>query len=220
MSQQTYSVNNQRKLVDLNGDSKNFNLTFTCTSDNNAPFQVIVVDQKTLDSVPNLQYKKAYGTISGNIIADKNVYQNYFLILKADNPCRVTVTIYKKEIPPKLPTTTRRPEQPQPRPLKKPSIIPPSKPKTQKWKYIVFIVAGIIVCFLIYLLFFRKKKKNTVDLNTNSPSSPALSVTHSVAHSVAPSVCSSTGGNSPTPSIRGSPYNPGLYDKLKNLDVY
>ena len=78
MSQKTYKVSSQRLLHDLNGDSTNFDLTFTATSKNNAPFEVLVVDQATLDSAPPLQYKKASGVISGNIVADKNQYQNYF----------------------------------------------------------------------------------------------------------------------------------------------
>ena len=38
MSQSTYNVNKQRRLVDLNGDSKNFDLTFTCTSKDGAVY--------------------------------------------------------------------------------------------------------------------------------------------------------------------------------------
>ena len=97
----TYNLDNHKQLIDLNGDTVNFDITFTVTaSEENASFDVLVVDQTTLDNNPSLEYKKAKGIISGNLISDKNVYQNYFLILKADTPCNVTVEIDKKEIEP------------------------------------------------------------------------------------------------------------------------
>ena len=137
MSQKTYTVNRHRQLVDLNGDSKNFDLTFTCTSKDGAPFEILVVDQATLDSTPTLQYKKANGTISGNIVADKNVYQNYFLVLKADKPCQVTVKTIKKEIKPNLPARTNTQV---PRMQRPPSLKPPARPKKSNWKIIAIAV--------------------------------------------------------------------------------
>ena len=103
-TRQTYSVTTQRKLVDLNGNLTNFDLTFTATSKDNAPFEIIVVDQETLDSVPaqNLEYKKASGSISGNIVADKNKYRSYHLCLRADQPCSVDIEIKRRSIPPRM----------------------------------------------------------------------------------------------------------------------
>jgi len=102
MSLKTYKVHKQRQLIDLNGDSTNFNLTFTAKSSDGSDFYALVVDQATLDSTPILEYKKAEGAISGNIISDKNVYQNYFLVLKADILTEISVSIEKKEIEPNL----------------------------------------------------------------------------------------------------------------------
>lgn len=100
----TYVLGNIKKLVDLNGDTKNFDLTFTARSQDGSTFYALVIDQATLDNSTELEYKEAPGEISANIISDKNVYQNYLLVLKAKdgNACKVDVTIDKKEILPNV----------------------------------------------------------------------------------------------------------------------
>ena len=76
----TYKIGKLKQLIDLNGDNTNFNVSFKVTSENGEDFNALVVDQKTLDSGDELNYKLANGILSGSINADKNVYQNYFLI--------------------------------------------------------------------------------------------------------------------------------------------
>lgn len=196
MSQKTYTVNKHRQLVDLNGDSKNFDLTFTCTSKGGAPFEVLVVDQATLDSTPTLQYKKANGTISGNIVADKNVYQNYFLVLKADSPCEVTVKIVKKDINPSLPPTSQ-PRRP-PVPTQRPSLKPPTRPRKSNWKIIALVLVVLGGGALLYYFYSQNKK-------TKSSGAPVAVDTPDVPPSPSPSVTSSSGG--------------GLLDRLKSLDM-
>jgi len=98
-TKQTYKLGKIKQLVDLNRDITNFDLNFAVSSKDGSEFYSVVVDQTMLDNEPNPEYKKVKGSISGNIVADKGVYQNYFLILKADNPCECDVTIDIKEIP-------------------------------------------------------------------------------------------------------------------------
>ena len=96
---QTHNLGKIKKLIDLNGDSINFDLSFTVTCKDDTPFNALVVDQSTLDNGQELVYKEVKKTISGNILADKNVYQNYFLILKSDSPCDIELEIVKKDLP-------------------------------------------------------------------------------------------------------------------------
>lgn len=96
----TYSVSKVKQLIDLNGDTVNFEISFKVSSHNKEPFDILVVDQDTLDSDPNLQYKNVTnGVISGKVRKDKNVYQNHFIILKANNPCECDVEIQMTELP-------------------------------------------------------------------------------------------------------------------------
>ena len=95
----TYKINQHKQLIDLNGKSINFNLNFNVVSKNSEPFEILVIDQTTLDSNINLEYQKSdEGNISGNVVCDKNIYENYFLVIKAEKECDVQVTIDKKEI--------------------------------------------------------------------------------------------------------------------------
>ena len=83
---QTLSLSKTQQLVDLNGETANFDLTFNVNCKTKDSFQVVVVDQATLDNNPELEYRNTDdGQISGNIISDKNIYQNYFLCLKSEN---------------------------------------------------------------------------------------------------------------------------------------
>jgi hypothetical protein len=154
---QTYSLNSIKQLIDLNGDLTNFDLTFNVTSKDNSEFQVIVVDQNTLDNNANIEYKNAVGTISGNIIADKNVYQNYLLLLKAETPCDCEVTIEVKPIPPKI--QVQQPVQ---------QIVEPLTEDKFDWKSLLTIIAVIGFCCLVYFFFIRKKDTSTKSTKTDT----------------------------------------------------
>jgi len=95
----TYKLSKIKQLIDLNGDTVNFDLTFSAKSSDGSKFDALVVSQDQLDSGEPLEYKKADGSISGSIVADKDVYQNYFLLLKSDNPVDCEVKIDMKNIP-------------------------------------------------------------------------------------------------------------------------
>ena len=53
------------------------------------------------DALDKIEMKRAPGHISGTIIADNNKYENYFIILKSEEPHSVQVTTTVEEIPPK-----------------------------------------------------------------------------------------------------------------------
>jgi hypothetical protein len=94
-----YEIGKMKKLIDLNGQSTNFHINFTVVSLDGSEFEMLVLDQTTLDNNPEFNYKKVKGSISGNVVSDKNIYQNHFLILKADKPTKVDVVIEKRELP-------------------------------------------------------------------------------------------------------------------------
>jgi hypothetical protein len=96
----TYSVSKVKQLIDLNGDSVNFEIKFKVSSHNQEPFDILVVDQTTLDNTSELKYKNiTNGSVGGQLRNDKNNYQNHFLIIKADSPCECDVEIEKVELP-------------------------------------------------------------------------------------------------------------------------
>ena len=168
-NKKTVKVTNRQQLIDLNDDTVNFDLTFTATAKNGEEFEVVVVDQSTLDNNPNIEFKKAIGSISGNIISDKNVYQNYFLCLKAPQPCEVEIDIVKKEIPPQLPVNT---------PFKPPNdnlpMVPQKKDSTN-WKMIIIVLIVIGGGILLYYMYSKKNKlESSLNIELTSSESNIL----------------------------------------------
>lgn len=169
LTKKTYTLGKIKQLIDLNGDSTNFDLSFKVSCKDETPFNILVVDQTTLDNTPELNYKDAKNVISGNIVADKNIYQNYFLILKSETPCVVDVEINKNELP-KTPNITIPSNQNQQHqqhqqnfmtdtqpdnPLK--SYSPPAS--SMSWTKIILI--GVVVVGGLILLYYLYKRKNS-----------------------------------------------------------
>ena len=160
MSTTVYKVTPQKQLIDLNGDLTNFDITFTATCKEGHNFDALVVDQRTLDGPEPLVYKKVnQGQIGGNIISDKNVYQNFFLVLKSDEPCDVEVSVTKKSIP----YTPPPPAQP----LIKQLLKEPPKPSRINWK--VVIVVLILLAVAGYFFWTKYYKKDAPVLVTEIP---------------------------------------------------
>ena len=160
-SKKTYVLSKVKQLIDLNGDSKNFDLSFKVTCHDDTPFHVLVVDQTTLDNSEKLNYKEIKNSISGNIVADKNVYQNYFLILKSDKECKVDVEWTKKELP-------ITPEKIEPSHIinsnkqsfgRKMRV--PNSSSSVNWKKIGLLTLIIIVGLALLWYFYKNSKKTS-----------------------------------------------------------
>jgi hypothetical protein len=143
MSKDTINVNHIMRLVELNKNNEiNFELEFTAKSKNNEPFQLLVVDQQTLDDNDNLQYQNVNGIINGNIRSDKNIYKKYLLALKSQNPCEVEVSFMINRLPDNIP----QPEDIKPLPQVQVE-------KNISWRMIlifIVIIIGVIILLYVY----------------------------------------------------------------------
>ena len=142
----SHNLKNIPQLVDLNAGSKNFELTFTVRTQNGEPFHAVVVDQKTLDS-SQYNYKLVNeGQISGTVINDKNVQDNFYLVLKADTPCVCTVEVNKREIPPKM------------------ESLPVASVASYTWTQILtYTGIAIAIGLALYWIYYRKKSEGEND---------------------------------------------------------
>ena len=235
-TKKTISVNQRHQLIDLNGDTTNFDLTFTATAQNGEEFEIVVVDQTTLDNNPQLEFRKATGTISGNIISDKNVYQNYFLCIKAEKPCNVDVFIDKKEIAPNSanvqagqpvpagqPTEQQMPsgnlpnmpdQAPVPElPIEQMSSVLPSAKQSVNWtKVLIGLAVLALLGFLVWKFYLQPKSgaDNSADDSASvDGSAPAGSV-----------VASEVSSQSSTYSPPTRSANKSLIDRLSKLSTY
>ena len=161
-----HQIGKIKKLIDLNGESVNFEINFRIACKN--PFEMLVVDQTTLDNSPKLEYKLVNtGEISGTVKNDKNVYQNYFLVLKAENDSECFVEIDKKELPKNsnisLPENNKNLEEQKMGEIAKQSLNKSSSNSNSlSWGKIILILFGIIIiCSLCYYFFFRKKSPSS-----------------------------------------------------------
>ena len=213
----TYSLNKQRQLVDLNGATTNFDLTWTVTSKDSSAFDVVVVDQATLDNNQNFQYKQANGSLSGNIISDQNVYQNYFLMHRAVKPTNVDVTINKKEIPPRVS-----------RPKKAPNTDKNVKSENGfNWTLIGTIVIAAVLAVVVYM-YIKPGTGDKGDSSIGLSSSSSQSVSGSSDVLSGPSVLASSSSSSAIPSVVPSlpslgssitgGINPSLLTRLNSLE--
>ena len=100
----TIELTSRHQLVDLNKKLVNFKIDFEVLSAEKKEFDAVVLNQSTInnyDALDKIEMKRAPGHISGTIVADNNKYENYFIILKSDEPHSVDVTTTVEEIPPK-----------------------------------------------------------------------------------------------------------------------
>ena len=183
LNMKTYTVSKVKQLIDLNGDSINFDITFKVTSRKGEPFQILVVDQSTLDNNTELKYKTiTNGSISGKIQQNKNIYQNHFLILRSENPCECDVEIHKTDL-----ITTNNPINPTPNPNPNPMNVntnpinantnpmSPMNPvattntistksssvNSSSFEWIqIILIAGLVLGVGISIYWFSQKNKN------------------------------------------------------------
>ena len=100
----TFELSKRHQLIDLNKNLVNFKLDFQVYSEENKEFEAVVLSQNKINEFENMEsieMKKAPGKISGTIIADNNKYENYFIILRSNEPQKVNVITTIEEIPPK-----------------------------------------------------------------------------------------------------------------------
>jgi hypothetical protein len=144
-----YIITKLTRLIDLNNNMVNFKLRFTVTAidDPNTSFQCVVLDQETMDSIDesSIEFRNVTGSLSGEIISDKNIYKNYMLLLRADVPTNVRVDLSLEEIPSAI----------VPKDVEKPKESNSSLTFLKENKQIIMVVLFLIVAAILYM-----KKEN------------------------------------------------------------
>lgn len=145
-------INSKHQLLDLNNDLVNFDLNFKVTSENNTEFQGLVLSKDELDKYPDLndiEMKSAPGYLKGNINANDNEYQNYFLILKKqDGSVKANVELEIEELKSiEVENTTEVPKH-------------ENKLLSFYHEYFYHIVFGLIMALVVYYAYSFTNKKN------------------------------------------------------------
>jgi len=149
IEKEVYNLSTMTRVIDLNKNMVTYDIEFSVRSENGEPFSMAVVDKTTLENSTSIDFKQVEsGQITSNLVQDKQVYQNYLLLLKSDVGCKCEVVITRKELP----------VAPVSQPLKK---------KSGGLKFLVIILIIIGGGILLYY-FYRSFKKNNEE---NFPSS-------------------------------------------------
>lgn len=156
--QEVIKVTPTRQMIDLNGDSINFNLKFNVSSQEGKQFYIAVLDQNTIDTTENLDdvMKLVDGSISGSIMSDKNIYQNYYLILKSQNneSYDLIVQTEKIELNPNIPES-----------VKQDINIPTESESFFNVKNVIIIVALIGIGIFLYFRFKKNTENKELPIN-------------------------------------------------------
>lgn len=105
MAKETHNLelSPRHQLLDLNKNRVNFKLNFNVVEEENKHFSIIILTQKEVDKYKNLddiQMKVAPGKISGTITVNDNKFDNYILLLKSNDNCKVKLDFEIEEIEP------------------------------------------------------------------------------------------------------------------------
>lgn len=159
-----YRVTSRAQLIDLNRESTNFRLTFECVSEGGKPFHMCVTNQEELDSkeLGDLPMKEvSSGFISGNIVADSNVYQNYFIVLRSDeaSECDVQVTIDLEPIAYVPPPSNDH----------APTSAATTGGTHPMWQRVLFYVGiGFILCLIAFYILTLNPDRSSSSSNANA----------------------------------------------------
>ncbi|ABF82103.1 hypothetical protein MIV073R [Invertebrate iridescent virus 3] len=167
----TFKVDRHKQLVPLNpGLETNFVCSFEIKSLDGKPFQTTIVEQ---GQIKPTQYREVDdGFISGQLEGD-GTPRSYFLVLRAQEPCECTVKIVlspKQQVQPHQ-QTHQQSQQTHNKTVANsgdPPPPPPSQPnKFLKPKWIVGMVIGVVVLYLLYR--YRAQLMDKLNLGSKTP---------------------------------------------------
>lgn len=150
--EQEYKISRRAQLIDLNKDHTNFKLQFECHATPDVTYQVCVTNQTELDSkdISELEMRTVEGgTISGNIVADSDVYQNYFLVLRSENEIPVQVVIDIEPIDPAPPSSVLHDEGNQ-----STSSAPSSSSSSSTGNWLRILFGVMLLLFFLVIVYY------------------------------------------------------------------
>jgi uncharacterized membrane protein len=100
MQQQNYTLNKIKQIIDISNDATNFRVYLRVFSTSPTDvFQAIIIDQETLDSDNNIQFKEVTHEMSAELVWDKNIKKTYYLVLRSNESVNVTLEIRYERLP-------------------------------------------------------------------------------------------------------------------------
>jgi hypothetical protein len=151
-----YNINSSNQLIDLNGDSVNFDVYYKLQTENNTPFYITVASQTMIDSNSNLALTRVdSGEFVGRKRVVENEFQNYYLIVRADTDCKCTIELIKNALP------INR------------SVAPVEVPKTKSWVTSSTLYYGFVLLVIIAVGYHYGPHIRAMLTSSSAPSVPS-----------------------------------------------
>lgn len=169
-SEQTHTITATpiKQLIALNGSLVNFDINFQVSSKDSSPFSMVITDQTTLNLGGELDYKYiSNGVIRGNLVQDQNEYQEYFIVIKAEQETVIDIHITRNEIQPFSKTSTIHPKH---------LDASPESPKSLRT---FNIIVGIVIAGIVGFLLYSRYSSPTPRVGGKKPSSSSESPVNS-----------------------------------------
>lgn len=149
-TKKVYKIGPEQQLLDLNGNLTNFEASFKVETRPPKPFDIAVVDQTAVDNNEEFAYESiTTGVSSGTVKQDKNIHQNFYIAIRASEPCECIVEISIHPIEgivnnAELEHITHH------------APIPQSSGKKSNW-LLYLLLAGIVGGFAFYMFVYKTK---------------------------------------------------------------
>jgi hypothetical protein len=183
----TVTVDTQVQLVDLNKTYTNFSLAVSCTS--TKPFYARIATQKEIDTVTPQGEKIVSGTFHKSLRVESNVYENYYLVLWADEQSTVNVAIQLEvlpdtSIPPsseddpsEAPTRPNTTDNDAPAASKTTTVTstPSPRPSYVRWAVLAFLFVSLTFVLYTFVLPYLSNvlaRRVSSPLTDGTPSAP------------------------------------------------
>ena len=95
-----YDISNITQSIDINDTSVNFRAYLSVKSENNTPFDAVVLSQTQQESDEPIEFKHIQnGVLETEVINQTKTHDYYFLLIKSDKPCKCDIQVEKEELP-------------------------------------------------------------------------------------------------------------------------
>lgn len=159
--EQQVQVSDRHVMVDLNKGHRKFYADFDVSADGGGEFDILVVNQAQLDRVgpSKLALRTVRDTTSGNVRADSDDYQDYYLILRSTAPRTLTIKTRVTPLGDKVADTSAAEETPAP--TTRPSVLL-SFFCVRSWSdlpssRVFWLLIGLIFIAVVWCIFSSKQ---------------------------------------------------------------
>ncbi|MDC3333021.1 hypothetical protein OAV62_02155 [bacterium] len=160
-----YTLSTVKQLVDINKDVTNFRCKFSVISKEGKPFEAVILNQSSMDESQDFPFQQSTdGTFGGEIIMDKNTYQNFYLALRASEVTVVEVDLEFEA----LPDYVVQPDSG--------TLLETSRGSTYAMKGLFAAIAFIVAIGVAYIFIKNRDDLPTIEIPKDLPIPPKESL--------------------------------------------